>query len=95
MRLKERKGICERGNQSRIQGFETVWKQKATESKRPRERSYNHTKSIASSNKFDTDLNKARPPSEGIYAATASATSLSIVSGDINRVWSPPCMNRA
>ena len=41
-----------------------------------------HTGSIASSNEFDTALYKERAPSDGIYADTASATSVSMVSGD-------------
>jgi hypothetical protein len=71
--------------------FET----KVAENKRLRERFDDHTGSIASSSKFDTALYKERPPSDGIYAATASATSLSMVSGDIDRACSPPCRNRA
>lgn len=54
-----------------------------------------YTGSIASSNEFDTALYKERPPSEGIYADTASATSVSMVSGDNDRACSPPCRNKA
>lgn len=78
-------------------GQDTEWglEQKVTESKRPMERLDDYTGSIASSSKFDTALYKERPPSEGIYAATAPATSSSMVSGDADRAYSPPCRNKA
>jgi hypothetical protein len=77
--------VSEQNKTAGYRGFETVWQQKATKSKRPRKGFYSHTRSIASSNKFDTDLYNDRPPSEGIYAATASATSSLSASWDIDR----------
>jgi len=53
-----------------------------------------YTGSIASSNEFDTALYKERPPSDGMYADTASATTASTVLGDNDRACSPPCRNK-
>lgn len=70
-------------------------KQKVTENERLRESLGDYTRSIASSSKFDTALYKERPPSDEIYADTASPANLSIDCGDIDRACSPPCRNRA
>lgn len=81
--------------QDGIQGGGVGLKQKVTENERLRERFGDYTRSIASSSKFDTALYKERPPSDEIYADTASPTSFSIDTGDIDRVCSPPCRNKA
>ena len=87
--------ICERVKESKVTGVRDGLETESNEEQRARGKFYNHTGSIASSNKFDIDLYKDRPPSEGIYEATASATSVLILFGDINRACSPPCRNRA